>query len=47
MQKCAVINSRNSFKTQKLTSVKLLNKRLIRNRMEKQSNSSIYKEMDK
>ena len=47
MQKWGEINSKSSFKTHKLTSVKSDNKELTRDLMENQYNSSKYKAMDK
>jgi len=44
MQKCAVINSKSSFKTQKLTLAKLLKKGLTKDPMENQYNFSKYKQ---
>ena len=47
MQKWDVINSKNSFKTPKLTSVKQDNKELTIDLMENLYNSSKFKGMDK
>lgn len=47
MQKCAEINSKNSFKTQKLTSAKQVKKGLTKDPTENQYNFSKYKGMVK